>query len=201
MVCAVEGSWAIFARRCVTSPYGRDGEIRLVSLMPLEFNLRAPVIKSAMGRWMAGLILIGAARLAATAAEPATLAMLSPVAETTTSVGAAWRLAEDFAAAHEHCDVVVGRGDSMLPLYRDRTILVVQSVPMSELRPGMTVVFFGDTGRPVAHVLQEKTGLGWRAMGVGNREPDRTRVKRSNLVGVVIRAYATGPRPALLAAQ
>ena len=110
-------------------------------------------------------------------------------------------MAENFAATHEHCDVFVGRGDSMLPLYRDRTVLVVQTVPMAELHAGMTVVFVGDQGHPVAHVLQEKTPSGWRAIGVGNREPDRTRVKRSNLLGVVIRAYASAPNANVLAAQ
>ena len=105
------------------------------------------------------------------------------------------------AIEQPECDVFVGRGDSMLPLYRDRTVLVVQTVPMAELHAGMTVVFVGDQGHPVAHVLQEKTPSGWRAIGVGNRESDRTRVKRSNLLGVVIRAYASAPNANVLAAQ
>src|SRR5688572_25643046 len=73
----------------------------------------------------------------------------------------AWRLAEDYVSTHTTADVVVGSGGSMLPLYRDRTVLVIERMPMSTLRPGMTVVFIGDKGRPVAHYLLRKTIGGW----------------------------------------
>ncbi len=131
------------------------------------------------------------------------LPQLSPIAETVAGVCDAWRAAEKFAATHAHCDVMVGRGDSMLPLYRDRTVLVIQSVATAELQAGMTVVFIGDHGHAVAHTLLEKTATGWRAIGMGNREPDRTRVRRANLLGVVVRAYTpgTGASGELLAAQ
>ena len=78
----------------------------------------------------------------------------------------------------------------MLPLYADRTVLVVRRMKTSALREGMTVVFSGDRGRLVAHTLLEKTAQGWRAIGVGNSEPDRTLVRRDNMVGVVVKAYA-----------
>jgi hypothetical protein len=65
----------------------------------------------------------------------------------------------------------------------------------------MTVVFIGDRGRPVAHTLIENTASGWRAIGLGNREPDRTRVRFGNLLGVVVRAYAPAASEQLLAAQ
>jgi hypothetical protein len=126
---------------------------------------------------------------------------LSPVAETVPGLFDAWRLAEKYAATHARCDVMVGRGDSMLPLYRDRTVLVIQSVAMAELQAGMTVVFIGDQGRPVAHALLEKTPAGWRAMGVGNREADRTLVRYRNFLGVVVRAYAPAAPGEPLAAQ
>ena len=126
---------------------------------------------------------------------------LSPVAESASSVCAAWRLAEKFADANARCEVMLGRGDSMLPLYRDQTVLVVRSVPMGDLRQGMTVVFIGDHGRPVAHTLLEKTAAGWVAIGLGNREPDRTRVRFGNLLGVVVRAYAPSTSDELVAAQ
>ncbi len=102
----------------------------------------------------------------------------------------AWRLAEMYVASHPGSEVVVGSGDSMLPLYRDRTVLVVQPVATSQLRRGMTVVFIGDRGRPVAHVLIERTARGWRAIGLGNREADNTRVRYGNLIGLVVKAYA-----------
>lgn len=123
---------------------------------------------------------------------------LSPAAEVVAPRDA-WRLAENYAAAHPGTEVLVGSGDSMLPLYRDRTVLVVQAVGMSELRSGMTVVFTGDQGRPVAHTLLEKTSRGWRAMGVGNREPDRTLVRFGNLIGVVVKAYTPDARASSVA--
>ena len=96
---------------------------------------------------------------------------------------------------------MVGRGNSMLPLYHDQTVLVVQSVSMPELQAGMTVVFIGDQGHPVAHTLLEKTPSGWWAIGMGNREADRTRVRFSNLIGVVVRAYAPAAGGELFATQ
>ena len=142
----------------------------------------------------------GRAAESAAAVDRAIVAALSPEAEPVAALLDAWRLAEAYVACHPGCDAVVGSGDSMLPLYRDRTVLVVRTVEASELRRGMTAVFIGDQGRPVAHVLIEKTPRGWRAMGLGNREPDRTRVGYRNLIGVVVKAYAPDPDAARLAA-
>jgi hypothetical protein len=102
----------------------------------------------------------------------------------------AWRRAEAYAAAHPDMEVVVGSGDSMLPLYRDHTILVVQHQTMAALRGGMTVVFVGDNGRPVAHALVERTSRGWRAAGLGNAGSDHTLVCYDNYIGTVVKAYA-----------
>lgn len=116
----------------------------------------------------------------------------------------AWRLAENFAAALPDAEILIGRGDSMLPLYPDRTVLVVQRMAMESLRAGMTVVFIGDLGRPVAHVLVRKGREGWIAQGVNNRQTDRTTVRSRNYIGTVVRAYApdaslANTRPALTA--
>ena len=105
------------------------------------------------------------------------------------SPGRIWREAEAYAAARTDCEVLVGRGDSMLPLFRDRTVIVVRRTPLGELRAGMTVVFLGDQGRPVAHVLVARSAGGWIAKGLANAEVDRTRVSRRNYVGQVVRAY------------
>lgn len=113
----------------------------------------------------------------------------------------AWRLAELFAASRSDCEVVVGRGDSMLPLYRDRTVLVLEHMDMSALRSGMTVVFVGDSGRPVAHTLVEKTVRGWRAAGVALGKRDQTFIQSRNYIGTVIRAYSPNPAIPTLAAQ
>lgn len=120
---------------------------------------------------------------------PVANADLSPIA-IELSPGEAWRRAEAFAEAHPGSRVMVGRGGSMLPQYEDRTLLVVQTMEQSDLRLGMTVVFRGDSGRAVAHTLIDRCPSGWVAMGVGNREPDRTPVRYSNYLGTVIAAFA-----------
>ncbi len=136
-------------------------------------------------------------------ARPAPLAAippgLSPVAEPALG-GDAWRQAEAFAATLPNADVLVGSGDSMLPLYRDRTVLVVQRLVLRDLQAGMTVVFTGDQGRLVAHTLVEKTPRGWVAIGLGNAEPDRTRVRSDNYLGTVVKAFAPSDRRQRVAA-
>jgi hypothetical protein len=105
----------------------------------------------------------------------------------------AWRLAESFAASHQGCEVLIGRGGSMLPLYRDQTVLVVRAQNMTELEAGMTVVFIGSRGQMVAHTLVEHTPRGWTTAGLANNEADRTPVRFANYVGTVVRAYAPNP--------
>ncbi len=120
--------------------------------------------------------------------RPVLKADLTPVA-VELSPREAWHRAEAYAQAHPGSKVMVGRGGSMLPQYEDRTILVVQAMEQSELRQGMTVVFFGDSGRQVAHTLLAPSPRGWVAMGMGNAEPDRTPVRYGNYVGTVIGAF------------
>lgn len=143
-------------------------------------------------------ILLGALRAGA---APAARPNLAPLVESAPRLLDAWRLAENYVAAHPGCEVFVGRGDSMLPLYHDRTVIVVRQVAMKDLQAGMAVVFTGDQGRLVAHTLLERTLVGWRAIGIGNQEPDRTPVRRSNLVGVVVKAYAAAPAASVVALQ
>ena len=130
---------------------------------------------------------------AGTATAVAPLAVLSPAPEVAES-GDAWRQAEALAATMPGCEVLVGSGDSMLPLYRDRTVLVVRRFAMSELRAGMTVIFTGDHGHLVAHTLVEKSPGGWIAQGLGNQQRDRTRVRSGNYLGTVIKAFAPTDR-------
>ena len=121
---------------------------------------------------------------------------LSPVEEAV-APREAWRLAEDYALEHPGCEVLLGSGDSMLPLYHDRTVLVIEPMAMSGLKAGMTVIFTGERGWPVAHTLLEKTPRGWRTMGLGNREPDRTTVRYDNYIGTVVKAFAPTAQLAL----
>lgn len=120
------------------------------------------------------------------------VAVYSPVAEEVAPRDA-WHLAEAYAAGRSDCDTLVGRGDSMLPLYRDRTVIVVQRMNPERWARGMTVVYFGTQGQMVAHVLVERTPRGWVAQGVGNDQSDRLLVKHSNYVGTVIKAYTPNP--------
>ena len=152
---------------------------------------------------------LGFACLAATAcafgqAAPRALvemaALASPAPERITA-GSAWQLAEAVAAATPDSELLVGNGDSMLPLYPDRTLLIVQHASMTTLRPGMTVVFVNDEGRAVAHTLREKTPRGWVAQGVGNATADRTLVRARNYIGVVVRAFAPSAESAIAAAS
>ena len=89
----------------------------------------------------------------------------------------------------------------MLPLYRDHTVVVTRQVAVADLREGMTAVYLGDSGRPVAHVLVERTSGGWVAMGIGNATCDDTLVTGDNLIGVVVKAFepTSSPMVALVA--
>lgn len=142
---------------------------------------------------MAGVALFVACLVPATA-KPLSpqVVVCSPLAEEVAPRDA-WHLAEAYAAARSDCDTLVGRGDSMLPLYRDRTVIVIQRMNPVRWERGMTVVYFGTQGQMVAHVLVEKTPRGWIAQGVGNDQSDRALVKPSNYVGTVIKAYSPNP--------
>lgn len=101
------------------------------------------------------------------------------------------RAAETLAAERGGgAEVFFGRGESMQPLYRDGTALVVERMEMEALRVGMTVLFIGRAGEPVAHVLIEKTSRGWIAAGLANAAPDRTPVRYRNYLGTVVAAFA-----------
>jgi hypothetical protein len=144
-------------------------------------------------------LLFGAAWIILIAAARAGTAEASSPRPEVIAARDAWRLAEALTAAKPDHEILLGRGGSMLPLYPDGTVLVVQRLPMAELRAGMTVVFIGDRGRPVAHALVEKTFFGWLAKGLNNAEADRTRVRTDNYLGTVVRAFTPviGIAPAL----
>jgi len=151
--------------------------------------------RSGLPRWgsiglvaLLGLGWSGCATQASLRYSPAAVAAMSPAAEVVRPFDAV-RLGEKFVAEHPGTDFMVGSGDSMLPLYKDHTVVVTQRIAASALRAGMTVVYVGDSGRPVAHVLVKRTLDGWIAIGVGNAECDSTPVTESNLIGVVVKAF------------
>jgi len=131
--------------------------------------------------------------------SPAAVAARSPQAEVVAPFEAL-HLARAFVAANPGTSYLVGSGSSMLPLYPDHTVIVTRPVATADLVAGMTVVYAGNEGRPVAHVLVRRTSDGWVAQGVGNAACDATRVTADNLLGVVVKAYqpSTSPLVALL---
>jgi len=152
-------------------------------------------------RWCAGGLIAlsgfgwsGCATQTAVRFSPAAVAAMSPAAEVVQPFDAI-RLGKQYVAAHPGNDFLMGSGDSMLPLYKDHTVVVTQKIAMSDLRPGMTAVYIGDAGRPVAHVLVKKTFEGWVAMGVGNAECDATPVTEANLLGVIVKAFEPTKSP------
>ncbi len=100
-----------------------------------------------------------------------------------------WQQAEAFAAGREDAEVVLGLGESMEPLYHGRTLLVIERQRFETLAAGMTVVFTGGSGRPVAHLLVRPVPGGWEAAGLANAEPDATRVTARNYRGTVTKAF------------
>jgi hypothetical protein len=98
--------------------------------------------------------------------------------------------AEQLAAQHEGDFVLCGFGHSMEPVYGAGTTLVVHPTAMHMLRKGMAVVYRNARGVNVTHMLLEKTGGGWRAIGLNNLEPDGTLVTEKNLVGIIKHAFS-----------
>lgn len=114
--------------------------------------------------------------------------MIAPPAE-------AWKIAHAYAESREGAEVVLGLGDSMAPLYQNRTLLVIEKQPFETLAPGMTVVFVGESGSQVAHALIRRVRGGWEAGGVANNYRDGALVTPANLLGRVTQAIElTWPR-------
>jgi len=105
----------------------------------------------------------------------------------------AWREAEAYIADRAGAEIMVGCGDSMFPLYRSRTLLVTERQPYEDWRPGQTVVFRGQRGWPVAHLLVVKSRAGWRSAGLARAEFDPVLVTPRNYLGTVTKAYELVP--------
>lgn len=104
-----------------------------------------------------------------------------------------WKRAWEIARRVPNSDVLVGHGDTMRPLYVEGTVLVVQTIELSHLRPGMTVVFMNSRGDPFtmkAQVLVKQYEDGdWLVTGVKEGSPRaRGQLTQSNYVGVVVAA-------------
>jgi signal peptidase I len=109
--------------------------------------------------------------------------------------GQAASLANTFISSHPGAQVALGMGDSMLPLYKDGTMIVTERRPLDSLKPGMTVVYKSAQGWPIAHALVQQTQDGWVVQGLHNPEPDSELVTDQNYVGVVVKAYELAQNP------
>ena len=117
------------------------------------------------------------------------VAKYSPAPQTVSGIEAL-EGAQDYVAKHKSAgaDYMIGSGDSMLPLYHDRAVVVTERPALESLKVGQTVVFMGANG-PVAHVIVQQTSRGWVTMGLGNREADDGTVTEEAYIGVVVKAY------------
>lgn len=102
----------------------------------------------------------------------------------------AWQRATELAELTPGSFVLVGGGESMLPLYAPGTILVLQRRDYAQLQRGESALYRTRENRTVAHVLIAKARDGWRAAGLNNRLHDMEPVVEANLIGVVIAAFS-----------
>jgi hypothetical protein len=117
----------------------------------------------------------------------------SPRPVPSTDVGRlqAWQDAEQVSARQAGRETVIGSGDSMRPIYGDRTVLVLAPIDYANLKAGMQIGYVNRHGRRVVHVLLAPGTDGWRVQGLNNESEDRERVTRYNLIGVVYASFAT----------
>lgn len=121
-------------------------------------------------------------------AKPSTVSAPPPSVDVTRNQ--AWRDAEAVASLEPGRLTVIGAGASMLPVYGENTVLVLQKVPFDELVAGMNVAYRSERGAIVLHRLIAKDAGGWRAIGLNNPEEDGGRVTPVNLLGIVYAAFA-----------
>lgn len=82
-------------------------------------------------------------------------------------------------------EVMVAKGDSMVPHYGDGSVLVVDALPFENLRPGMIAVFKDAAGDWVGHFIQARGAEGWITRGINNSRADAAELTESNYHGVI----------------
>lgn len=109
------------------------------------------------------------------------------------AAGEQMKIAQQAAATIRGAAAFWGVGDSMEPLFSDKTAIVVAPIHFKQLKKGMTVVYRSSRGNMVAHSLKGDIPGGWIAQGVGNAKEDDDLVTPENLMGVIVQAYAEAP--------
>jgi hypothetical protein len=125
-----------------------------------------------------------------------TLARMSPPPTVVTAYQAV-ELAKQYVSEHPGSDFAIGSGNSMLPLYSDHDVIILERPALSELKPGQTVVFMGGNGIPVAHLVVNHSSRGWSTMGMNNVSLDPDTLSEGSYVGVVVKAYHPTGSPIL----
>jgi hypothetical protein len=140
---------------------------------------------------IAGLVTVAASAQAGIKSERLLAAILTQTPETTlVTAGEQMKRAEAVAAEIPGAMAFWGVGNSMEPLFASQTAVVVAPIKFKDLKKGMTVLYMNSRGRMVAHSLTGDLPGGWIAQGVGNDKEDDDLVTKSNLMGVVVDAFA-----------
>ena len=156
------------------------------SLRRLKSLIRGVVV-------LAALIATAASARAGITSERLLASIIKETPESTLVPAGTQMKRAEAAAAEIHGGMAFwGVGNSMEPLFANRTAIVVAPVNFKELRKGMTVVYMNSRGRMVAHSLKGDLPKGWIAQGVGNDEEDDDLVTKDNLIGVIVGAYSEG---------
>jgi hypothetical protein len=111
--------------------------------------------------------------------------------------GDPWSAARKLSSLVPNSTVMVGHGDSMLPLYPSGTVLVLQRLDWAHLREGMTVVFFRDVADRFSLsggiLVREEDGR-WYTSGADGDAMNLT-VQSENYMGTVVAAFRSGGSP------
>ena len=98
-------------------------------------------------------------------------------------------LAKQYVREHPGSDFAIGSGDSMLPIYQDHDVIILERPALSKLKFGQTVVFISENGVPVAHLLVNHTSRGWSTRGLSNSAVDPETLSEGRYMGVAVKAY------------
>ncbi len=97
----------------------------------------------------------------------------------------ALREAETIVQTRSDWEVMQGAGQSMLPFYGEHSLLFVARADISQVRPGMIVVYRDAEGDRVGHRAEEAGPGGVRVRGLRNAGRTSALVTSDNLIGVV----------------
>ena len=146
---------------------------------------------------LATLAWSGCGSLDVTAKIPAdAVARLSPAPQIATPYQAV-EFAKHYVSEHPGSDFAIGNGDSMMPLYHDRDVIILERPALENLKIGQTVMFMSDRGIPVAHIVVSHSPHGWVTRGLNNDECDPGALRDSIYMGVVVKAFRPTDSPIL----